>query len=380
MAAPTPNSSEPGQTGLPPGNTIDIAIRLALIGLLAWLSLRVFAPFLGLMVWALVLAIAFYPLNTRIARRLGGSNGGAATLLVLLVTLLIGVPTVLLGMSFVDQMLSLYRSVADGSLQIPPPRAGVAEWPLIGAQVDAGWRAASENLEAFLAQHSEQLRELSRRATGALRGGIVALLSFVGAFIIAGIMMAYAQPGRAVSQRILVRICGPRVGPELHTLSVSTVRSVAMGVVGVAFIQAVLLGMGFLVAGIPAAGVLSVGVLILSIMQIPAALFFIPAIIWLWTAGDSAFLFNVLLTIYMIVAGLADNVLKPMLLGRGVSVPMPAILLGALGGMISGGLIGLFVGAVVLAVAYQVFMAWVNSDPQAADAEVATAAEEPEAP
>ena len=173
-------------------------------------------------------------------------------------------------------------------------------------------------------------------------------------------MMAYAQPGEATSQRIFNRICGPRVGPEIHKLSVDTVRSVAVGVVGVAFIQAVLLGVGFMLGGIPFAGLLALVALILGIAQVPAALIVIPALLWMWMAGDGSNLANILVTVYLLVAGLADNVLKPLLLGRGLAVPMPVILLGALGGMVSSGLVGLFTGAVILAVAYQVFMAWVN--------------------
>ena len=146
----------------------------------------------------------------------------------------------------------------------------------------------------------------------------------------------------------------------MHTLSVATVRSVAMGVVGVSFIQALLLGVGFLLAGIPIPGILAVAALLLGIVQVPAALFTIPAIIWVWAAGDGSTMVNTLLTIYLVIAGLADTVLKPMFLARGVAVPMPIVLLGALGGMLSSGLIGLFAGAVILAMAYQVFMAWVN--------------------
>ncbi|WP_116364522.1 AI-2E family transporter [Parahaliea mediterranea] len=343
-----------------PTHLIDAAVRLGLLFLLAWFSVRVFSPFLGLMVWAMVLAIALYPLNERIARTLGCSGGKAATLMVLSLVVLLGVPTVLLGISFVDHLMNIYKGMAAGTLTVPPPRPGVQDWPVIGERVFSAWTAAADNLQAFAAQNQDKLRELTRDAAGAVGGAMTTVLSFIAAFIVAGIMMAYAQPGARSTDRIFTRICGPKVGPELHELSVLTVRSVAVGVVGVAFIQAVLLGIGFLVAGIPAAGVLAVVVLFLGIAQIPAALVVIPAVAWIWVAGDGSMLLNVVVSIYLILAGLADNVLKPLLLGRGLSVPMPIILIGALGGMISSGLVGLFVGAVILAVAYQLFMAWVN--------------------
>lgn len=355
---------ESSQAPQDPGNNsnafIDQAVRLGLIALLVWLALHVFAPFMGLMVWAMVLAIALYPLNRKLAAYVGGGNGRAATLLVVLLVLLLGVPTVLLSMSFVEHILGTYQGISQGTLTVPAPREGVQDWPLIGPRVYEAWQAASDNLAAFASEHQAQLREVSRRAASALGGGLTTMLAFIGAFIIAGIMMAYAQPGAASTERIFTRICGQRMGPELHQLSVATVRSVATGVIGVAFIQAILIGIGFLLGGIPAAGVLAGAVLLLGIAQVPAALVVIPALAWLWMAGDGSTVGNVALTIYLIAAALADNVLKPMLLGRGLAVPMPVILLGAIGGMISSGLVGLFVGAVILAVAYQLFMAWVE--------------------
>ncbi|MBN7796705.1 AI-2E family transporter [Parahaliea mediterranea] len=362
MDTPQPDPSSPRQAT----EIIDVAVRLGLIALLAWFAFQVLAPFLSLMVWAIVLAIALYPVNEKLAGALGGS-GRAATVLVLLLVLLAGVPTVLLGFSFVDHMLALYKGVADGSTALPPPRPGVADWPLVGHRVYAAWQAASDNLQAFAVQHQAQLRELSRAAAGALGNATTTLLAFLGAFIVAGIMMAYAHPGATSTRKIFIRICGPKIGPELHELSVATVRSVASGVVGVAFIQAVLLGVGFLIGDVPAAGVLAAIVLLLGIAQVPAALVVIPVVAWLWTSGDGSLLSNTLLSIYLVLAGLADNVLKPLLLGRGLAVPMPVILLGAIGGMIGSGVIGLFVGAVILAVAYQIFMAWVDGAAPAAD-------------
>lgn len=191
-------------------------------------------------------------------------------------------------------------------------------------------------------------------------------MAFLGSLIIAGIMMAYGEAGSGAMQRIISRLAGPAKGPQLHSLSTATIRSVATGVIGVAFIQALLLGVGFVLAEIPAAGVLAVVVMLLGIVQLPAALVSLPAIAYLWVSGDASTTSNIVYTIYLLVAGLADNVLKPLLLGRGVDAPMPVVLLGALGGMVSAGIIGLFIGAVLLAVGYQVFMTWVDQPEQEA--------------
>ena len=174
--------------------------------------------------------------------------------------------------------------------------------------------------------------------------------------------MAYGESGSDSFQKIYRRVAGPARGHELWKLSVGTIRSVANGVIGIAFIQALILGIGFILANIPAAGVLALIVLFLGIAQLPALVITIPAIAYMWTLGELSTTMNVIMSIYLIVGGFSDGILKPILLGRGVDAPMPVILIGAIGGMITAGIIGLFVGAVLLAVGYQIFMSWVNSE------------------
>ena len=199
---------------------------------------------------------------------------------------------------------------------------------------------------------------------------------FLGALIVAGIMMAFGRSGSDAVNHILCRIAGREQGSKVHTLATMTTRSVAAGVLGVALIQAILLGVGFMLAGVPAAGLLALIVLLLAIMQLPATLVSLPVILWLWNSGDGGTVMNVIWTVYFVLAGLADNVLKPMLLGRGVDAPMPVILIGALGGMVSSGFIGLFTGAVILAVGYQIFMQWVATKSEDEGADQAEAPEE----
>jgi predicted PurR-regulated permease PerM len=339
---------------------IDVMVRVGLIALVVVLCVQVIAPFAALMVWALILAVTLYPLYKMLLKRLGGREGRAATVIVVAGLLLIGVPTVMLGSSFAGQLHDMYTALDNNEVTVPPPPPSVSEWPVVGKKLYSFWNSAATNLPALLEKMQPQLGNFLKSLfslVGSTAGGI---LSFLGSLIIAGIMMAYGESGSAAMRRIISRVAGPIRGPRLHSLSTATIRSVATGVVGVAFIQALLLGIGFLLAGIPAAGMLAVLVMLLGIMQLPALIISLPAIGFLWWAGDSSTVLNIIFTIYLIVAGMADNVLKPLLLGRGVDVPMPVILLGALGGMVSGGIVGLFVGAVLLAIGYQVFMEWVD--------------------
>jgi len=179
--------------------------------------------------------------------------------------------------------------------------------------------------------------------------------------IFAGIMLAYGQSGSDAILRVINRLAGHKKGVSLHKLSTATIRSVAMGVVGVSTIQALIFGIGFIFIGLPGAAIVALLVLVFGIAQVPAIIFTIPTVAYIWWSGDSSMM-NIVFTIYFVIAGFVDNVLKPIFLGRGVDAPMPVVLIGALGGMVSAGLIGLFIGATFLSLAYVIFMAWVDDD------------------
>jgi predicted PurR-regulated permease PerM len=339
---------------------MDVMIRVALIAFVVVMCTQVVRPFINIILWSLILAIGLYPLQQNLARRFGGRQGRASTALVLVGLLLIGGPTVMLGTSFAERLHDLYSDFESNQLSIPTPNPAVAEWPLVGQQVYGAWSDAADNLPAYVEENKEQLAGLAKRGVTAAKSAAGGILLFLGALIIAGVIMAYGDSGKGAIRRILTRFAGPDRGPSLQVLTTQTVRSVATGVIGVAFIQALLLGLGFLMAGIPGAGILAALVMLVGILQLPALLISLPAIAYLWMAGDASTTLNIVFTVYLLIAGGVDNVLKPILLGRGVDAPMPVILIGALGGMVSAGIVGLFVGAVVLAVGYQVFMEWVD--------------------
>jgi len=349
---------------------LDVFIRVGLLIFLVTLCARVVSPFVNLALWSVVLAVALYPVHQKMAGKLGGRQGRAATLLVLVGILVIGVPTAMLGSSFAKHLHGAYEKFETGSLTVPQPKPSVEEWPVVGERIFKAWNAAATNLPKFAEENRDQLKQLSGRALGAAASTASAVMLFIGSLIVAGIIMAYGASGTASMGTIIGRVAGTDRGPQIQALITATVRSVATGVIGVAFIQALILGIGFIWAGIPAAGVLAVVVMVLGILQAPALLVTLPVIAFLWMAGDASTTMNLVYTIYLFVGGLADNVLKPLLLGRGVDAPMPVILLGALGGMVTGGIVGLFVGAVLLAVGYQLFMDWVAhaAEPNAEEA------------
>jgi predicted PurR-regulated permease PerM len=348
---------------------LDVLIRAGLILVMAMLCYQVLSPFLTLMVWALILAVTLYPLHQFLASKLGGKQGLTATLLVVVGIVLIVVPTAMLLSSLGDSVQGLIHAVQHNTLKIPAPRPGVEQWPVVGKQIHDVWSKAHADLPALVQSMQPKISELAKIALGlvaSIGGGV---LQFLAAFIIAGIVMAFGQSGSRGSGAIFKRIIGNARGSELASLSTATIRAVAQGVIGVAFIQAIIVGLALLVAGVPWAGVLAVIVLVLGIAQVPALLVTLPAIIYIWSSGAASTAAAIAYTVVLGLAGMADNVLKPLMLGRGVDAPMPVILLGALGGMATAGILGMFVGATLLTLGYQIFMGWVAATPHAGQAQ-----------
>lgn len=346
---------------------MDVLIRAGLILAMVWLCYRVFSPFLTLMVWALILAVTLYPLHQFLAGKIGGRQGLAATLLVVVGLVSIVAPTAMLVSSLGDSVHQLVNDVQNNTLKIPAPRPGVADWPVVGKQIHDVWAKAHADLPALVQSLQPKIGDLAKTALGFVASIGGGLLQFLAAFIIAGIIMAFGQSGGRGSRAISARVAGSARGGELVRLSTATIRAVAQGVIGVAFIQAIIVGLALLVAGIPWAGALAAIMLVLGIAQLPALIVTLPAIIYLWSRGDYSNAAAITYTVMLLLSGMADNVLKPLMLGRGVDAPMPVILLGALGGMATGGILGMFVGATLLALGYQIFMGWVAANPDAGE-------------
>lgn len=342
---------------------MDVLIRAGLVLALALLCFRIFSPFISMLAWALILAVTMYPGHQALASRMGGKQGLAATLLVLAGLTLIVAPTAVVLGSLGDSVHETIVSLRDDDLKVPPPPASVAEWPVIGKRASGAWSLAHKDLPSVLKRLQPQLGELAAKALEMVASMAGSVLLFVFSFIIAGIVMAFGESGSSAAHSILGRIAGRRRGMEFAELATQTIRAVALGVVGVAFIQAMVVGIVLIIAGIPFAGVLAIIVLVLGIAQVPALLITLPVIAYIWMSGNYETVPAVVHSTLLVVSGMLDNVLKPLLLGRGVDAPMPIVLIGALGGLAGAGILGMFVGATALSLGYQILMRWVATDP-----------------
>jgi predicted PurR-regulated permease PerM len=358
---PTPLNEKVLSRGL-----LDVLIRAGLIAILVISCFNIFHPFLDLMLWSVILAITLYPLHGLLKSKLGRSDARSASLIVLIGISILLVPVYLMGTSMAESIQQSMEVIKSGTFHIPPPADSVAAWPIIGKTLHGFWLQAATDLTGLLQTVAPHLKGPSLSLLGKLAGAGVGLLMFVFALVIAGVVMAYGENGSRSAVLIAARVSGPQKGADIAELCTATIRAVAQGVVGIAFIQMLLVGAGFVVMGIPGAGLLALAILLLGIMQLPVTLITIPVIGFVF-ATEGATVAAIAFGIYTFVAGLVDNVLKPLLLARGVAVPMPVILIGALGGMITSGIIGLFTGPVMLAVGYQLFWQWVNDQPAEAD-------------
>ncbi len=340
---------------------IETAIRITVLGILVVWTVALIRPFLIPVVWGIILAVAVDPFIARFSKILGDRRSLAAMIFVTVVIACLVIPTILLTMSSIDTIYALTAHMHAGNLNIPPPPAAVADWPLIGPKLHQFWLLGSTNLAALLKQFAPQMKSAVGPLIGSIGGGLFGFFMVIISTCIAGVLLAKSEKSASLARKIVVRFAGHR-GHQITDLTVGAIRGVMQGVVGVAIIQAILAALGMLVIGVPAAGFWALLVLICAVSQLPPLIVLGPIAAYVFTSHTTVP--AVLFLIWIIFVGLCDNFLKPMLMGRGIDMPMLIILVGSLGGMMLSGIIGLFVGAVVLAIMYILFMAWLEDSDQ----------------
>jgi predicted PurR-regulated permease PerM len=338
-------------------NALEAFIRIGVVTLLVLWCFRIGRPFIQIILWGIIIAVALRPTHQKIQSIIGGRSKLAAVLITLFALVLVITVGVMLSGTLIDGAKTLSFQIKEGTLAVPPAPKSVKSWPLIGNPLYQAWRLASINLAAALSKFTPQLTAFSQwLLANAARTG-VGILKFIVSIFIAGIFLTKADAGNRAAKSIGARLAGEQ-GEGLVNVAASTLRSVVKGIIGVAVIQSVLAGVGFLAAGVPGAGLWALLVLILAVAQLPTLLVLGPIVIYVFSTASTVT--AVLFTIWSVFVGLCDNFLKPILLGRGVQVPMVIVFIGAIGGFINSGIIGLFIGAIVFVVGYQLFMAWLH--------------------
>ena len=357
MTEPLP---DPRRPGLADASIVDLIIRVACLALLLAWSVLIIRPFLPIMAWAVILAVVLYPGFVWCTKRLRLPPMAAALLMTLASLAVLFGPITWLSLSLIESLRSFAHRLEAGDIPIPPPHDSVKGWPLIGGQLFELWQQASTNLEAAIMQITPELKPFAGTLFSFASSSGISMLSFITAVLLSGFLFV-PGPALADKARHAVRHIAAQRGDEFMHLTSVTIRNLARGVIGVSLLQAILIGVGLIVAGIPGAGLLALCALILGILQIGTMIVVVPVLIFAWMQMSTAA--ALVLTIYLVPVGLLDNILRPIVMAHGLKTPMLVILIGVLGGVLVHGMIGVFVGPVVLAIAWELLAAWTRDGP-----------------
>lgn len=335
---------------------LEASIHIGLSVLLAAACVLILLPFIPLIAWGIIIAVATYPAYKKLRALLGQRGGLAAALLTLAFLAVLIVPVVLLGESVVEFVQNIATRLKAGTPLIPPPPAAIATWPVIGAPLNNLWTLASQDLGEVIRNLAPQIKSTLPGVLSASAGVGFTVLQFVLSILLAGVLLANGEAAYQVVRSLANRLFGEK-GPEFQELVGATIRSVTFGILGVAVIQSIFAALGFVLVRLPATGAWCAVFLFAALLQIGMVVL-IPAVIYVFAVASTTK--AIIFLVWCLVVGLMDNVLKPLLLGRGVAVPVVVVFLGAIGGFLAMGIIGLFVGAVVLSVGYKLFLAWLG--------------------
>ena len=339
----------------------ETILQLGLVFLILGYCFNLLSPFVTPILWAIIFAVILYPLFDILQKKLKGKKTLAVVLIILSIMAIVILPSITFFKGVTVSIMDIKAGVDSGTLKISTPGQTIKDWPLIGDKAYDFLYSASINLEKTLLEHKEQIAAISTKVFSNILSSIVTILQIVLSVIIAGVFMA-STSSQNLATNFIMRIAGDK-GEEYLEIFISTVRQVVKGVIGVAVIQTMIQAVGLFLCGVPFAGILTLLCLILSIVQIGPIIVNIGVIAYLFSTGDNSTA-AILWTVYFLLSGLSDNVLKPLLLGKGALVPMLVIFIGVIGGFMMSGFIGLFVGPIVFSIGYKLFVTWMEEKPE----------------
>jgi predicted PurR-regulated permease PerM len=337
---------------------IDRLVRISLIVAVTYLSFILLHPLYSVLAWAFILAVALYPIFLWLNKRLWNRSAISATVITSLSLLLIVGTMVMLSNNVVETLSSVISKVRSGEQIIPQPPAGIQQWPLVGEGIHQAWSAVSANASEAVAKYAKYFLNFSTMMLTKVVNKGLDLLLFMISVILSGYLMTQGKHIMTVLRKFADKVALER-GADLINLMKETIQNVSRGVIGVALFQTIIFGLLLLIASVPGAGILSFFALILCIVQAGLILLAIPIIIWLFYA--KSFIFALIISILLVFDTILDGILKPMVLSRGLSTPMMVIFIGLIGGLLVYGLIGVFIGPVILAIFYDMIRHWLKS-------------------
>jgi predicted PurR-regulated permease PerM len=338
---------------------VDLIIRLGVLSLLLIWCYAILKPFILILIWSVVIAIAIFPIHKKFVKIFKGKKSIATFILITLLLSVVIIPSGLILYSLYEGLNYFQEIYAAGKPLIPAPGGNTANWPSIAKPIKDFWQLSSDNLQEVILKYSDQVKEYGSWLLLTLAGLGEGIIYFSISIIVSGFLLIYSDSSESITKKIFRKLAGKN-GDNFVSVIVITIRNVIKGVFGVAVIQAVMAGIGFFFAGVPFAGLWTILALILAIVQVGLAPIVIPVAIYMFSVTDSTS--AVFLAIWLGIALLSDNILKPILLGRNAPAPMMVIFIGSIGGFVYNGFIGLFLGAIVLTIGYKLLMIWLETE------------------
>jgi predicted PurR-regulated permease PerM len=348
-------------TNTRPTDLARITLQLIALGALIGTSFWILRPFLIALAWATMIAVATWPILLYAQAWLGGRRPLAVALMTLTLLLVLIVPLYLTITTIVENSADLVRwSTSLATLTIPQPPAWVQVLPLVGPRLAEGWQElATASPEELAVRLAPFVNTVALWFVGQVGNVGLLLLQFLFTVVIAAILYSKGEDAARGLGRFARRLAGPP-GEDALRIAAQAVRAVALGVVVTAIAQSVLSGIGLAVAGVPFAPILTALIFILAVAQVGAVPVLIPAVIWVY--ATSGVVLGTGFLVWAIFCATFDNVVRPLLIRHGADLPLLLIFVGVIGGLIAFGVLGLFIGPVVLAVAYTLLVDWVSAE------------------
>ncbi|HVY53166.1 MAG TPA: AI-2E family transporter [Gammaproteobacteria bacterium] len=336
---------------------IDKLIRITLIAAIAAWAFMLIYPMLGILAWGFILAVVLYPFYSRLNSLFGNKPILASSIITLIVLIFV------IGIAFfvthdvAHTITNVTQHFHDNKQVIPSPPSFIKNLPLIGNNLQDLWVAASENFENLLSQYGDTIYSTGKYAAGKLINTSMNFIFFVIAILFSGFLLVHNGTIMTTIRKFATRVA-PENGNDMITITRETIQNVCRGVIGISILQTLIFWGLLAIAKVPGAELLSLIALILCITQIGLFILIIPIVIWLFMA--KSFGLALTMTILLSLDGLLDGFLKPFVLAHGLSTPTIIIFMGVIGGIIMYGLIGVFIGPVVLAIAYDLMRQWLR--------------------
>jgi len=355
---------------MPPRDLTRTTLAVLCLGALLVTTFWVLRPFLAPLIWATMLVVASWPLLIRLHARFGNRRAAVAVMMTVLLLVFVIPVTLILGVLITGAPMLVAWAHELLQTGLPAPPAWVADLPLVGARLAAAWTELAATGPEGLAARIEPYAQSLAGWFVSQAGGIgMLMLHFLLTLVMAGLLFAKGEDVAAKVRQFARRLAGDR-GEPVALLAARSVRAVAFGVVVTALVQSVVGGVGLLIAGVPLPGLLTAVMFVASIAQLGAAPVLALAALWLYLHGDTGW--SIAMLVWTIAVGSLDNVIRPLLIRKGVDLPLVLVFAGVVGGLIAFGPVGLFAGPVVLATGYTLLSAWVSENNGAAATAPAT--------